>query len=599
MADGHAIRIGGASGYWGESDMALPQFLKSGGLDCIVFDYLAEITMSILARARAKDSSLGYATDFVSSVLKPNLKEIARQNVKVLSNAGGVNPRACGEAIRALIDAEGLDLTVAVVTGDDLLDRAEALSDAGHCEMFSGDPFPGTETLASVNAYLGAFPIAEALRRGADIVITGRSVDSAVTLGACIHAFDWTQDDWDRLAAGSLAGHILECGPQATGGNYTDWRDVADTLHDVGYPIAEVSEDGAFVITKPGDTGGAVTVGTVGEQMLYEIGDPQAYKLPDVVCDFAGVKLEQLAENRVKVSGATGYPAPNSYKVSATYADGWRAGSVMFFYGEDADAKAKSFGNAAILRARKKLRAQNAPDYSETLVELMGDESVYGDEAIFDGARSVAVKVAAKHEDQTAAGLLLKELTGLGLAAPPGLSGFAGGRPRPSPVLKLFSFLISKEDVPISIELDGGEVPFPFAARQAFEDIEIQRPAPPDSISGSDLVRIPLIRLAWARSGDKGDKANVGILPRKTSYAPFIWHTLNEAEIERRFAHYGPSAVERFYMPGTGAMNILLHDVLGGGGVTSLRNDPQGKGYSQILLQTPIPVPRHIAESLS
>jgi hypothetical protein len=212
------IRIGGASGYWGDSDMALPQFLKAGGLDYIVFDYLAEITMSIMARQRAKDPAAGYATDFVSG-LRSHLKEIARQKVKIISNAGGVNPRACGDAVRALVKAAGVDLTVAIVEGDDLIPRAAELS--GVREMYSGDASPAADRLASINAYLGAFPIAEALNRGADIVITGRSVDSAVTLGACIHEFGWSREDVDRLAAGSLCGHILECGAQATGGNFT------------------------------------------------------------------------------------------------------------------------------------------------------------------------------------------------------------------------------------------------------------------------------------------------------------------------------------------------------------------------------------------
>ena len=242
------VRIGGASGYWGDSDIALPQFLREGDLDYIVFDCLAEITMSIMARARAKDPALGYASDFVS-LLRPHLKTIADQRVKILSNAGGVNPRACGEAVRALVKAAGLDLKVAVIEGDDLLARAGDFTQTH--EMFSGEAFPPLAKLASINAYLGAFPIAAALERGADIVITGRGVDSAVTLAACIHAFGWGRDALDLLAAGSLAGHILECGAQATGGNFTDWQGVADTLWNVGYPIAEVSADGVITIGKP------------------------------------------------------------------------------------------------------------------------------------------------------------------------------------------------------------------------------------------------------------------------------------------------------------------------------------------------------------
>lgn len=594
------VRIGGASGYWGESDMAVPQFLSAGDLDYIVFDYLAEVTMSIMARARAKTPHLGYATDFVSAVMKPNLNEIARQGVRIISNAGGVNPIACGAALEAIIAEQGLNLKVAVVTGDDLLDRAEELASQKFAEMFSDAPFPDVGKLASVNAYLGAFPVAEALAAGADIVVTGRCVDSAVTLGACIHEFGWRRDDLDLLANGSLAGHILECGPQATGGNYTDWEDVADTLYNVGYPITEISADGSFVCTKPGSTGGTVTVGTVGEQMLYEIGDPAAYMLPDVVCDFSQVELTQLTSDRVRVLGAKGRAVPDTYKVSATYEDGWRAGTVMFFYGEAASDKARAFADSVLLRARQKLRAVNAPDFTETLVELIGDESVYGDYGSPAASRSVAVKVAAKHEDQRAVGMLLKELAGHGLAAPPGLSGFAGGRSRPSPVLRLFSFLIPKREVPIAIVSEGKSIALPLApnSEHVVADMEtVPGPILPDH-DPDDLVSLPLIKLAYGRSGDKGNKANVGILPRDKSYAPWIWAALTESEIESRFQHFLKGKAQRFYMPGTGAVNILMDDVLGGGGVASLRNDPQGKGYSQILLQTPIAVPRTLAEAL-
>lgn len=211
-----SVRIGGASGYWGESDMALPQFLREGDLDYIVFDYLAEITMSIMARARSVDESLGYATDFVQAVMAPHLAQIAQQGVKILSNAGGVNPLACAQALRDIIDSQGLELKVAVVLGDDLIHQKDELAALGVTEMFSREPFPSVEKIASINAYLGAFPIAEALSQGADIVITGRCVDSAVTLGACIHEFGWTVSDLDCLAGASLAGHLIECGPQAT-----------------------------------------------------------------------------------------------------------------------------------------------------------------------------------------------------------------------------------------------------------------------------------------------------------------------------------------------------------------------------------------------
>ena len=371
-----SIVIGGASGFWGDAALATPQLLATGKLDYIVYDYLAEITMSIMARARAADDSRGYAIDFVTAAMAPNLKTIAEQGVKVIANAGGVNPRACAEALRGLIRDQGLELQGGVVLGDDLIDRAASF--AGATEMFSGETFPAAEVVASMNAYLGAFPIAEALKQGADIVVTGRCVDSAVTLGACIHAFDWQRKDYNKLAQASLAGHILECGTQATGGNYTDWESVVDTLTEAGYPMAEVSADGSFDVIKPEGTGGTVSIGTVAEQMLYEIGDPQAYLLPDVVCDFSTAELTQMKDNRVRVSGAQGHGAPDSYKVSATWADGFRAGHVWTMYGRDADTKAARFADSVFERCSKILQLAGLPAFTETSYEVIGAETHFG-----------------------------------------------------------------------------------------------------------------------------------------------------------------------------------------------------------------------------
>jgi len=588
------ISIGGACGFWGESDMALSQFLEKAKLDYVVFDYLAEVTLSIMARARHKDPSKGYALDFVSRVLKPNLREIANQNVKIISNAGGMNPRECGRAIETLIDEAGLALKVAVVTGDDLLARAEEFAAKGALDMFSLAPFPDPSSVASINAYLGAGPIAKALDLGADIVITGRCVDSAVTLGACMHAFGWSWDSWDLLATGSLVGHLIECGPQATGGNFTDWEDVVESLGDVGYPIAEISSDGTVTITKPEDTGGLVSVGTVGEQMLYEIGDPSTYLLPDVICDFRGVSFKQVGEDRVEVVGAKGRPAPKTLKVSVTYNDGWRAGSTFFFVGQDAAKKARAYADLAFERARSKLRAANLPGYTETEIELIGDGSSFGSNHPVYEPVDVAVKIAAKHPDSNAAGLLVKEAIGLALSAPPGLSNFSGTPSRPSPVVRLFSFLEPKQTITSEVEMNEQTMSVPQHLN--FETTMAVSPTDEPETSLVDTeTEFPLIALAWARSGDKGDKANIGILPRDSIFAEWIWRALSKEKIHQMFEHYLEGEIERYFMPGTGAMNIVLDRVLGGGGVASLRNDPQGKTYAQLLLQTPIALPATVA----
>ena len=598
------LRIGGASGFWGDAARATPQLLNAPGLDYIVYDYLAEITMSIMARARAKDESKGYAADFVSAAMQPNLGLIAERGIKVISNAGGVNPEACVAALRAVIAEQGLNLKVACVTGDDLIDSKKTLQALGVTEAFSGAAFPPTEKVLSINAYLGAFPIARALELGADIVVTGRCVDSAVTLGACLHAFGWGRDDLDQLAMGSLAGHILECGPQATGGNFTDWESVTG-LANMGYPIAEISADGSFVCTKPTDTGGLVSVGTVSEQMLYEIGDPQAYMLPDVVCDFSTARIEQVGENRVQVSGATGRPAPDTYKVSATFADEFRGGTYMSFYGIDADKKARTLGAAVFAAARNVFTAFDLPDFSETSIELMGTESQYGDFSEVSSSREVVMKIAAKHPDAIGIGILLKEAVGLGLATPPGLSGFAGSRPSPSPVVRLFSCTVPKAQIQVKIALDDETFLCDEAHGELLDPSTIARPDTPtaEMEMDKDMVEVPLIALAWGRSGDKGNKANIGIIARRAEYLPYICTALTTAVVRQRFAHFladtSAGSVERFILPGAHAINFLLHDVLGGGGVASLRNDPQGKGYAQLLLSCPIPIPAKIAATIA
>ena len=588
------IRIGGASGYWGDSPTATMQLLAAQNLDFLVFDYLAEVTMSILARARSKDPKAGYAKDFVNVVLHQNLPEIARQQIKVVANAGGVNPQACADAARALIAEMDLDLKVAVVLGDDLMDRAADLSPT---EMSTGASFPPADSLFSLNAYLGAFPIAQALDAGADIVITGRCVDSAVTLGACIHAFDWQAKEHDKLAAGTLAGHILECSTQATGGNFTDWALVASSLDSIGYPICTVTTDGTIETTKPQGTGGLVSTGTISEQMLYEISDPQAYIVPDVICDFSQVSVQQVGENVVRLTGARGRPPTDRYKVSATYLEGWRAGTTTTFYGSDAPAKAQVYCDAVFSRARTALRAANLSDFTQTNVEVLGGGSQMGDPDMAQSAREVVVKYAARHAEKAGLDIFLRVSSGMGLSAPPGLSGFFGTRARPSPLVRLFSFLIAKETVPVTIDMGGARTVVPAISGAPFDAKSLTRPARPVSPSTPDKpVTVTLERLAWGRSGDKGDSANIGIIARNPEAMPYIWSHLTEDAVAARFSHVLEGDVTRYFMPGPCAINFVLTRTLGGGGVASLRNDALGKGFAQVLLQTPITVPRKLIE---
>ncbi|HLE66128.1 MAG TPA: acyclic terpene utilization AtuA family protein, partial [Burkholderiales bacterium] len=372
------VRIGGASGFWGDSSLGAPQLAEVPGIDYIVFDYLAELTMSVLAGARAKNPELGYATDFVEIAARQVLKICRERGIRLIANAGGVNPAACARALEQLASDLGARARIAVVDGDDVLPLIPRLRERGIADFYTGGKMP--ERIVSANAYLGALPIARALALGADVVVTGRVVDSAVTLGALVHEFGWKDDEHDRLAAGSLAGHLIECGCQATGGLFTDWKDVPDWAN-MGYPVLECEPDGRFVITKPENTGGLVSVAAVAEQMLYEIGDPANYVLPDVVCDFSRVQMEAAGPDRVRVRGARGKPPTDTNKVSATYADGFRCVGTLTISGFEAAAKARRSGEAILERTRAIFGRLRLGDYSATDLSILGTEAAYGPHA--------------------------------------------------------------------------------------------------------------------------------------------------------------------------------------------------------------------------
>jgi hypothetical protein len=587
------LRIGCASGFWGDSEFSAAQLVEQGNIDVLVFDYLAEITMSLLIRAKAKDPALGYAPDFVSTI-KPLMKQLKARGIRVVANAGGVNPSACREALVAAARAEGVELKIAAVLGDDLMPQVEALRAAGTREMFSGAPFPAK--VMSANAYLGAFPIAAALCAGADIVVTGRCVDSAVTLAPLIAHFGWTADDLDKLAQGSLAGHLIECGTQTTGGNYTDWQSVPG-WDDMGFPIAECRADGSFVITKPPGTGGLVCPSTVGEQMLYEIGDPRAYILPDVVCDFTGVTLTQAGADRVEVRGARGRPPTDQAKVSVTYADGFRAMSLFMIGGIDAGAKAHRVGAAMLARMRRKFAERGWSDFTEASVEAIGAEDTYGPQAKVC-AREVMLKVGVRHPLKDALELFSREVAPMALMSAPAITGFTGGRPKVQPVVRLFSCLVPKSQLAVSIDMGAQQLEVPTLAGVPFDASAlpaVDGPLPAADAFARGARTVPLVQLAWGRSGDKGDSANIGLIARKPEYLPFIRAAITEQAVARWFAHLVRGEVRRYDLPGTHALNFTLQQALGGGGIASVRMDPQGKAYAQMLLDHPVEIPAELA----
>ncbi len=593
--DHRVVKIGCASGFWGDTNTAAFQLVHLTDINYLVFDYLSEITMSIMAKAKMVEPKHGYALDFVSRVMAPLLKKIAEKKIKVISNAGGVNPLACRDALQKIIKEYGLDLKVAVVLGDDLLPKHEQLKSQNIQEMFSGEALP--EQVASSNAYLGAVAIRDALDLGADIVITGRVVDSAVVLAPLLHEYQWSLDDYDKLAQGSLAGHVIECGAQCTGGNFTDWQ-LVQGFDNMGFPVVEVSEDGSFIVTKPQGTGGLVSTATVAEQIVYEIGNPQAYLLPDVIADFSHVHLEQAGEHRVRVTGAKGQAPTTQYKVSATYPDGYRVLVSFLIAGREAPQKAQVIADAILSKCERVLAMRSVPPFSEKSVEILGIESTYGEHAQTLNSREVVVKIAVKHMFKEACMFFASEIAQASTGMAPALAGIVGGRPKASPVIKLFSFLIDKNQVSVEIDFEGKRYPVEIPQEVFTEQLPTLK-AGENAIYQGDEIEVPLIEIAHARSGDKGNHSNIGVIARKADYLPWIRAALTEQSVASYMQHVlnaEKGRVIRYELPGLNALNFMLENALGGGGVASLRIDPQGKAFAQQLLDMPVKVPAHLLE---
>ena len=613
MSQEKIVRIGGASGFWGDSSVGAPQLVQSGQIDYLVFDYLAELTMSILAAARMKKPELGYATDFVTVAMKSVLKDVVAKGIRVISNAGGVNPEGCAAALRALAQEQGVEVKIAVVTGDDVMPLLPDLRNAQPpvAELQSGKPLPAK--VVTANAYLGAAPIKAALDAGAQVVITGRCVDSAVTLGALMHEFGWTPQQYDQLAGACLAGHIIECGCQGTGGLHTDWQDVPDWAH-IGYPIVECRSDGSFDVTKPKGTGGLIAPQCVAEQLLYEIHDPAHYLLPDVVCDFTQVRMVQAGAHRVHVSGARGRAPTASYKVSSTYLDGFKTSAQLTIVGFDAAAKAQRTGEAILERVGELLAAQGLAPFSATNIEVLGAESCYGPLAApaAQQTREAILRLTARHPDKAALELLAREIAPAGTSFAPGTTGSGGGRAGVSPLIRQYAFLLDKARVTPAVTLDGAPVSLPLPpagegrgegqppssspegheSNPASARTEQAQAAIHSIETDTDTVEVPLIRLAWARSGDKGDTSNIGVIARKPEWLPLLRTQLTEARVAEHLAHLVKGRVTRFEVPGIHAFNFVCEQALGGGGMASLRNDPLGKGMGQILLALPVRAPK-------
>ncbi len=452
------VRVGNGQGFWGDSVDAPVELLRGGPLDYLGMDYLAEVTLSIMMRQKLKDPRLGYATDFIDFIRRV-LPELAERRVRVLTNAGGLNPRACRERIFAVARELGVTgIRVGVVEGDDLVGRLPELVAAGHplANMDTGEPLaPHLDEVMSANAYLGARPAVEALDQGALIVLAGRITDTALALAPLIHEFGWGSQDWDRLAAGTIAGHVLECGPQCTGGNFTRYWEVPD-LWNVGYPVAEVSEDGSFVVTKHAGTGGMVTVDTVAEQLLYEMGDPRSYVTPDVTADFTSIRLDQEGADRVRVSGIRGGANTPYLKVSASYLAGYKASGQITVAGPRALDKARL---AAEIVWKRLERAGYVFALENRSEEYLGVGACLP--GILDAPPDppeVVLRLGVRDLAQERVERFGKEIAPLVTSGPPGVTGFAGGRPKPQPIVAYWPALLAREEVERHVRVSVEEV---------------------------------------------------------------------------------------------------------------------------------------------
>jgi hypothetical protein len=444
------IRIANGQGFWGDSLEAPVEQVRRGPLDYLTLDYLAEVTMSILQKQRARDPKAGYARDFVDMIARV-LPDLSARHIRVIANAGGVNPMACRDAVLGIAKAQGIPVTVGTVAGDDIMARLDEFIERGVSlkNMETGEPLsPIRSRVQSANVYFGAFPIVEALAQGAQIVITGRCTDTGLALAPMIHEFGWKADDWDRLSAGTIAGHTVECGAQCTGGNcQVDWASIPD-FADIGYPIIEAEPDGTFAITKHAGTGGRITVDSIKEQLLYEMGDPHAYITPDCVADFTTIHVEQDGADRVRFSGIQGKPATPFYKVSISYTAGFKAIGMMAYAWPDAYPKARAAEQ--ILRQRLDRLGLK---FDAVHAEFVGANACHGIAAAEPSPQvaaqlsEVVLRFGVRGQDRAAVERFTKELAPLALNGPPVVTGLGGGRPRVEEIVAYWPALIPKTEV--------------------------------------------------------------------------------------------------------------------------------------------------------
>jgi hypothetical protein len=587
--------VGNAGGYWGDDPDALYRQLTQGDLDYITVDFLAEVTMSILQKHRSRKQELGYATDFLEQ-MRQCLPVIGEKGTRIITNAGGVNPRSCAEALSKLAHEKGFAASIAVVEGDDLLDRLEALQERGISfrNMETDQEFHTISSrVQSANAYLGAASIIRALQEGARIIVTGRVADASLTVAAPFFEFGWDFEDWDRLATTVAAGHILECGAQASGGNLTDWETVPSFLN-MGYPIAKFFADGSFLITKHPDSGGVINRQTVTSQLIYEIGDPRQYITPDITADFSTLRLEDEGNDCVRVSGVKGANRSNQLKVSISYLDGYKAHGALIVSGPRAADKCRLVADSLWKRL--------ALEFQETRTELVGHSACHGQLAPKVDPPEILLRLGVKDSSREKVVAFSQQFTSLILNTVPGV-GIVGARPRVQEVIAYWPCLIPASEINTTVTLlekdRSFQVPWapPKEKTATFSSPPALAATTSLRSSSGHLATMPLRKLCYGRSGDKGDTCNIGLVARSQEIYHWMFRELTTERIKDYFAEICQGEVQRFELPNLLAFNFLLHRALGGGGTVSLRVDPQGKTLAEALLMMPIEAPEDLVET--
>ncbi|MDA8366501.1 MAG: DUF1446 domain-containing protein [Actinomycetota bacterium] len=578
------IRIANCSGFYGDRLSAAAEMVDGGPIDVLTGDWLAELTMLILARSRMKRPGGGYARTFVTQ-MEQVMGTCLDRGIRVVSNAGGLDPAGCAEAVAEVADRLGLSPTIATVDGDDLLPRLAELAEAGHglADFETGEPFAGQDGLITANAYLGCWGIVEALGRGADIVITGRVTDAAVVCGPAAWHHGWARDDWDRLAGAVVAGHVIECGAQATGGNYSFFTEVPG-MERVGFPWAEVAEDGSSVIGKHDGTGGQVSIGTVTSQLLYEIGSPR-YLGPDVTARFDTISLEDAGSDRVRISGTRGEPPPPTLKVATNQLGGFRQDFTVALTGLDIEAKADLI-ERAFWRACPH-RPDEFASVTTRLVRTDKPDPATNEEAV------ALWRLSLKDPDERKVGRAVADaLTELALATIPGMFGLGTGPSGARPYGIYRPAVIDADLVPQLVSVAGGQpTVIESVAPEGWVDVPEPAGRTGADVPAGDLVEVPLGRVVGARSGDKGGHANLGVFARTDEAWAWLDGFLTTERLAALLPETAPLQVERHRLPGLRALNFVIRDLLEEGVAASTRQDAQAKGLGEWLRSRVVAVP--------